>query len=287
MKDLKLDVSLAHGQRMAIADLLPQFIDRLKLDAKGQSKISFRLSELKAILWSAGEEVSLAGSGKHRNALRRIIASFQKTIREAHEIGAIPPSKRLYQFKITLLGIKPTIWRRIQVQDCSFDRLHECIQSAMGWTNSHSHQFEILGIVYGDPELLCENPEGFVGVDSRVTKIGAVVPRSGVRFPFSYEYDFGDRWKHGVLFEGCLESEQGVRYPRCLEGERACPPEDVGGDSGYKEFLVAIADPAHEEHEEWKQWAGGNFDPEHFDPLCATRTMQQPFFDWRQLASRT
>ena len=154
MKDVSLDVSLTRAQRGAIADLFPQMVNRLKLDVNRQAKIAFTVSQMKAIRWCAGEAVPTATSGMKRNSLRCIIAAFRQAIEDAHGIAAIPPSKRLYQFKVTLLHIDPPIWRRIQVKDCSVDKLHECIQTAMGWTNSHLHRFEIQGIVCGDPELL-------------------------------------------------------------------------------------------------------------------------------------
>jgi hypothetical protein len=283
MKDKCFGVSLTRLQRTAISDLLPQIRDRLKLDAKHQVKISFTVSELKSILWCAGEAIPTTDSGIKRNSLRHIVRAFQQAIRDAHGIGAIPPSKRLYQFKVTLLETKPYIWRRIQVKDCSVDKLHEHIQTAMGWTNSHLHRFEIHGIVCGDPVLLCDNPDCFVGTNSLQTKVSDLVPQSGLSFSFSYEYDFGDRWRHDVLFEGCLEAAVGVRYPLCLEGDRACPPEDVGGIPGHENFLKVIANPSHEEHEEWKDWAGGDFDPSRFDPISVTKSMQRGLPDWRQL----
>ena len=218
-----------------------------------------------------------------RNSLRCIIAAFRLAIQDAHGIAAIPPSKRLYQFKITLLNVDPVIWRRIQIKNCSVDELHACIQTAMGWTNSHLHQFEIQGIVCGDPELLCEDGDCFVGTNSLKTMVSDIVPQSGARFRFSYEYDFGDRWEHEVVIEGCLPTDQGVRYPLCLEGERACPPEDVGGEFGYAEFLAAIADASHVEHKEWMAWAGGDFDPNRFDATAATKDMQRGLPDWRKL----
>ena len=110
---------------------------------------------------------------------------------------------QMFQFKITLNESKPAIWRRIQVQDCTLDKLHEHIQTAMGWTNSHLHQFEIDGQTYGDPELLDDGFMDFECVDSTVTNIRDIVPSDGQRFRFLYEYDFGDGWEHEVLFEGC------------------------------------------------------------------------------------
>lgn len=300
MNDVCVEVLLTHAQRIVIADLCPQWasfanlssslcdrqkemIERLKLDAKRPLKIEFTVSEMQSILWRAGDAVPITSSGTKRNSLRCIITALRQAIRDAHGIGAIPASQRLYQFQITLLDIEPTIWRRIQIKDCTIDKLHEHIQTAMGWTNSHLHQFEIQGIVHGDPELVCDNPDSFVGDNSLETRVSDIVPESGARFCFSYEYDFGDRWRHDVLFEGCLAAEPGVRYPLCLEGERACPPEDVGGIYGYEDFLKVIADPSHPEYKEWMTWAGGDFDPARFDPSAATNEMQQGLPDWRKL----
>jgi hypothetical protein len=189
----------------------------------------------------------------------------------------------VFQFKITLKEIKPPIWRRIQVKDCTLDKLHEHIQTAMGWMNSHLHQFEIGGIRYGDPELLCEGWEDETSpVNSRKTKISQIVPENGKRFRFSYEYDFGDGWEHEILFEGCFQAEKGTRYPLCLEGQRACPPEDVGGPYGYSNYLEAMADPNHEQHEEFKEW-GGAFDPEKFNAQATTNEMRRGLPNWREM----
>jgi hypothetical protein len=196
------------------------------------------------------------------------------------------PAKKqdtVYQFRITLLDTRPPVWRRIQVKDCTLDKLHEHIQTAMGWTNSHLHHFRVGEQLYGDPDLMQENFEEMEYEDSTGTKLSAILPKTGRRFRFEYEYDFGDGWRHEVLFEGCLRAERGKRYPVCVEGARACPPEDVGGPWGYEEFLEALADPSHEQHEEFLEWAGGPFDPEAFDPAEATRDMRRRLPDWRRM----
>jgi len=100
--------------------------------------------------------------------------------------------------------------------------------------------------------------------DSRKTMLSQIVPKDGKRCRFIYEYDFGDGWRHEILFEGNPEVQPGVIYPTCLEGERRCPPEDVGGTGGYQEYLEALADPSHENHKDFLQWRG-KFDPESFD----------------------
>jgi hypothetical protein len=187
------------------------------------------------------------------------------------------------QFKITLQGIKPPIWRRIQTKDCTLDKLHEHIQTAMGWTNSHLHQFIIQGAIYGDPELLYEGWEDETPpVDSRLLKISKIVPKDGSRFKFHYEYDFGDGWEHEVLFEGFLPAEKGVRYPLCVEGQRACPPEDVGGMGGYEDFVEAITNSRHKRHKELLEWSGP-FAPEAFDPQAATAEMRKGLPNWREM----
>ena len=183
----------------------------------------------------------------------------------------LKPTDMVYQFKITLLGAKPAIWRRIRVQDCTLDKLHEHFQTAMGWTYSHLHQFEIKGERYGDPELLNDGIEDFECVDSKKTNLSQILPKTGKRFAFKYEYDFGDGWEHEVLFEGSPTVDPKAKYPLYLEGERVCPPEDCGGPYGYADYLAAIADPKHEQNDEMMEWRGP-FDPSAFD---ATKEMRK------------
>jgi len=191
----------------------------------------------------------------------------------------VAPPNRIFQFKINLNGTVPAIWRRIQVQDCTLDKLHEDIQTAMGWTNSHLHQFEIGGVRYGDPELLDDDFMDCECVDSNITNISEILPHDGTPMRFLYEYDFGDGWEHEVLFEGCPPVEPGLKYPTCVEGQRACPPEDVGGVWGYAEFLEALADPDHEQHDEMLDWSGP-FDPDAFDAEQASQQMRQGLPAW-------
>jgi hypothetical protein len=189
----------------------------------------------------------------------------------------------VYQFKITLLDAQPPIWRRIQVKDCTLDKLHEHIQTAMGWTNSHLHHFRIGDQLYGDPLLVAPNLEELNYKDSTRTMLSEILPKGGQRFQFEYEYDFGDGWQHEILFEGRPQPEPGRRYPLCLDGARSCPPEDVGGVWGYADFVAAITDPEHEEHDELLEWAGGKFDPEAFIPSAATTRMKRGLPDWRSM----
>jgi pRiA4b ORF-3-like protein len=273
-------VNLTQAQRKVVAEIAPEFADRLKLNERNQRTIPFTLTELTAIKEKAGQAIRQARTGMLRNSLRHVTDLTAQALERFQGLGSIPASERIYQFRITLLDTQPAIWRRIQVKDCALDKLHEHIQTAMGWTNSHLHHFKIGEQLYGDPMLLDENFADMSYEDSLSTKISAVLPRSGKRFRFEYEYDFGDGWQHEVFFEGCFRAERGKRYPVCVEGARACPPEDVGGTTGYGEYLEAMADPEHERHEEFMGWRGP-FYPEAFDPVKATKRMWRGLPDWR------
>lgn len=189
---------------------------------------------------------------------------------------------QVFQFKITLLDTRPPIWRRIQVADSRLDDLHEHIQTAMGWTNSHLHQFEIDGQNYGDPALLAGDWGGDSDfLDSTALRLSQIFAKNRSGFRFFYEYDFGDGWRHEIVLEESKPAEPGTRYPRCIQGSRACPPDDCGGPWGYQEFLEAIRDPKHEQHESMLEWIGGQFDPEKFNPTAATKAMHRGLPDWR------
>jgi hypothetical protein len=192
-------------------------------------------------------------------------------------------AESVFQFKITLLGVEPPIWRRIQVRDCTLDELHEHIQTAMGWSKSHLHQFEIKGERYGDPALLDDGFEDFDCVDSTKTLLSSLLPKTGRRFAFKYEYDFGDSWEHEVSFEGRPPADPKVKYPLCVEGERACPPEDCGGVWGYGDFLAAIRNPKHKDHKSMLEWIGGRFDSDDFNANEATKAMKKGLPDWRSM----
>jgi len=171
---------------------------------------------------------------------------------------------RLYRLKVTLRGIRPAIWRRLEVPaDLSLFDLHAVLQPAMGWTNSHMHQFIHAGVYYGVPDREFGTPMA----SERRTRLHDLLQRPKDRI--TYEYDFGDSWEHEIVLEAIEEPRKGVKYPRVIDGQRACPPEDVGGPPGYEEFVAAIRDPSHEEHESMRTWAGGEFDPEAFDLIAA------------------
>ncbi len=169
-------------------------------------------------------------------------------------------SRKVYQLKVTLRHSKPPIWRRLLVPGAfSLHDLHQIIQIAMGWSGYHLHQFTIDGEEYGVP-----SPHDWTPViDERRKSLRQVAPAE--KRKFVYEYDFGDGWEHDVLVEKILPAEPGIKYPVCVKGKRACPPEDVGGVWGYEMFLEALSDPEHEEHDTYVEWSGGGFDSEALD----------------------
>jgi hypothetical protein len=166
--------------------------------------------------------------------------------------------ERIYQLKVTLRGSKPAIWRRVEVADSvTLAKLHSILQTAMGWYDSHLHQFVVGDAYYGVP-----HPDMDVR-DERRFKLNQAL--TAPKQKIVYEYDFGDSWEHEIVLEKVLAPEPGATYPRCTDGKRACPPEDCGGIWGYAELLEAISDPEHPEHEEMSEWLAEDFDPEAFD----------------------
>jgi Plasmid pRiA4b ORF-3-like protein len=194
-------------------------------------------------------------------------ASATKTTSKKAPAPASTAKTAIYQLKVTLKDSKPSVWRRIQVRsDATLGELHAVIQMAMGWSNSHLHHF----IVGKSPNLL------FIGAPARYEDGDLMDEKNEDEIVISqvlraakpkmvYEYDFGDSWEHEVVLEEVMEAEAGTFYPRCIEGENACPPEDVGGVWGYVDFLQAINNPEHKEHKSFLERVGGEFNPEEFD----------------------
>lgn len=169
---------------------------------------------------------------------------------------------KIYQLKLTLKHIRPPIWRRVDVpSDIKLGKLHQVIQIAMGWNDSHMHAFVAGKAIYGTPD-----PEyGGRTLNEAGVRLREIV---GEGDKLNYEYDFGDGWLHEVKVEKVLDAAPTVHYPRCTAGKRACPPDDCGGPFGYEELLEAIKHPSHPDHAERIEWVGGDFDPEAFELLA-------------------
>ncbi len=187
---------------------------------------------------------------------------------------AAPGAETIYPLKITLQHVQPPVWRQVETADCSLATLHDLIQVSMGWENAHLHEFEIGRERFGDPMQW----EGGFGSELEVGDEGKVrlsqLVAAGIK-KFRYVYDMGDTWEHVIQIAKPGAAEPGARYPRCVAGERACPPEDCGGPWGYGDFLDAIQDPNHEQHEDMVEWIGGGFDPEKFDVDAVNKELKR------------
>lgn len=170
-------------------------------------------------------------------------------------------SSNIYQFKIALKFIKPKIWRQIQVPaNYTFEDLHVAIQNAIGWENYHLHQFEMVtqrhyGMVIGTND--CDQLDHKATIEQYFLS-----PKDKAL----YLYDFGDSWEHEIILEKILPRVKNAKYPQCIKGKRACPPEDCGGVWGYGYLLEIIQNPNHEEYAERIEWLGEKYDPEEFNP---------------------
>ena len=176
---------------------------------------------------------------------------------------------KLYELNVELQEIEPRIWRRLLVPgSIKLPRLHDLLQLAMGWTDSHLHSFQfgdkVFAAAHGDLEELNM-------LDEKKHTLEDVL---GELREFVYEYDFGDSWRHHIAVKPIAKPNTDWFYPLCVAGERAAPPDDVGGAPGYALFLSAIQNPRHEEHNSMLAWIGGAFDPEGFDLNAINRTLR-------------
>jgi Plasmid pRiA4b ORF-3-like protein len=176
-------------------------------------------------------------------------------------LRAVNSQVPVYQLHIELKYLKPAVWRRVLVPaSIKLPKLHVVLLLAMGWDGGHMHEFMFGDTNYGvpDPDFPSDPPM----LNEARASLGKAL---GALKSFTYIYDYGDNWQHRVKVEKVLPPDPELRSPICLDGRNACPPEDVGGVPGYIEFLDAIIDPAHEEHQRLLDWCGGSFDPAAFD----------------------
>ena len=183
--------------------------------------------------------------------------------------------------RIKLDDVEPTVLRRVQVPvTIRLDRLHLVLQAAMGWTNSHLYEIRARDVGWGMPD-----PNfGDGPLDARKARLIDVLEDVGTK-SLTYLYDFGDGWEHSIRIERLTDMMPGMTYPCLIEATGRCPPEDVGGPRGYREFLDAIADPKHEEHAERLEWVGGSFDPTAVDLGALTRKVETLAKKWARKPS--
>jgi hypothetical protein len=168
----------------------------------------------------------------------------------------MPSSAHVYQIKVTLIDIRPLIWRRFRVySDITFRDLHNILQIVMGWENYHLYQFLLSSHQFVESQLGAGDKPATHRLDEFVQHEGAVL---------RYEYDFGDSWQHDLELEKILAYTR-KPCPICTHGRRACPPEDSGGAWGYQELVAAMKRRRGSEYRHYVEWLGGPFDPQAFD----------------------
>jgi hypothetical protein len=181
----------------------------------------------------------------------------------------VPPGQPVLQLRVALAEVDPVVWRRLLVPgSVRLDKLHRILQAAMGWEDYHLHCFDIGGSRFG--MQFDEFPEGELN-----EKDFTVVTAVGESTRFSYEYDFGDSWDHEVVVERVWRMPIGLKFGVCVDGAKACPPEDCGGAGGYELLLEVLADPTHDDYEHMVGWVGGVFDPTDFDVGWANARLQR------------
>ncbi len=189
--------------------------------------------------------------------------------------------KWIYQLKITLRDSRPKIWRRFLVdEDVLLSDLHKIIQTVMGWTNSHLHQFikdeTFYTVRMPDDDLWDEmNNKDYKGI--RLNELLRFVKNTIV-----YEYDFGDSWTHEIMLEKFRKPDNSIKYPICIAGKMKCPPEDVGGVYGYMRMLKVLRNPNDEEYESYINWLGGTFDYKEFEIIKINNLLKRRNFGMQQ-----
>ncbi|GER08830.1 hypothetical protein GCM10007972_24790 [Iodidimonas muriae] len=174
----------------------------------------------------------------------------------------VNPKTDILQIKITLLHLKPVVWRRVLVPaGLSLKRLHDTIQAAMGWYDQHMYEFHVGERRYGARDFDDGLDPGVA--DANNVKLSSLVANGVERF--LYVYDFGDDWRHEIVIEAAKAAEPGIDYPIFVDGERRCPPEDCGGPPGFEALLEAISDPDHPDHEDVLDWLGEPYDPDDIE----------------------
>lgn len=191
-----------------------------------------------------------------------IKGAFPQTHKEeTHKTDKPVPS---YVLHISIAFSDPLIWRRVQVPgELNLSQLHEVIQQAMGWSNSHVHQF-LIGKISYEPTQKQNRPRESKRFDEANYKLYTL--EEGMMFMFTYLYDAGEGWEHIITLEEVVPPTTKLAYPILLSGEMACPPEEVGDVHLYNNLTLAQETPGHKEYNTLSELAEvANFDPGYFD----------------------
>ena len=264
-----LELKLSEGQCRTIlkyAELPAHLSERLAANLTVAKRTQFTLDELDELLDHLETSVYRA-KGNEKQKVLRIVEKVSELLGstidpdEMSEQRLPKQTNTVFQIKVTLMGIAPLIWRRIQTQDCTLVELHDLLQITMGWEFEHLYRFIIGGVKYADLGMASQDD----AQDACDTNLSAILPGRESPTPVRLRVRLWGSMDASTGRGGTVPAEQGVKYPICVAGRRACPPEDCGGPRGYFDFVEAISNPNHRGHEQMLEWVGGEFDPERFD----------------------
>lgn len=180
---------------------------------------------------------------------------------------------RVLTLHASVHGCTPRIWRRLAVLETLWlSRLHDCLQVAFDWYDYQTHSFDFDGLRFGNPL----SRDGLTIEDDRDVTLAEAGASERARF--TYRYHFGEGWLVEIAVEKVTPRVKGERYPRCLGGERAGPPEDCGSVAAYHEMLAALRSPLTDEAREWREWLGPDYDPES----CSLERINRAFRSLRR-----
>ena len=191
------------------------------------------------------------------------LREYNCALRLADRPLQLPMIETIARIRIELQDLEPKIWRRVDVPVSStLMALHDVIQIAFSWTDTHLFEF-----VVGERSYAEAMPE-YADLDQKIynakyLRLKTIIGRSVRRFV--YIYDFGDNWRHDVIIEEVRDGDADIDYPAFVDGARRRPPEDVGSFEGYMNFLEAALDPTHTKHGEMLSWYGRPFDLDDID----------------------
>jgi hypothetical protein len=261
----RVPLALTAVQLKALANLLPELRDMPECKPRKLASVKLMRLQLQRV------EERVPGVLSELKGPQR--KPYARLLELAVSDRLLATGQAVYQIRVELDYAHPGIWREIQTYDCTLDELHYLIQAAMGWGNEHPYDFVVGGVRYtlSQEELSSCSPDAG---DAHFTYLSQVVLLNKRPFSFLYTYDFGDEWRHTITVQEVVPVSKEMRYPVCLDGSRACPPEDCGGIFSYGFLLETLGDPASDNYDETAEWLG-EFDPDSFEAKAATRAMRR------------
>ena len=236
---------------------------------KGRRSLFEELRLVAAEEWTDDETIATEVFGRLSRALgehepvtpQRILA--ETMIADALKLCSPVNAGMVHEIEVRLVGLLPAIRRRLRVaSEATLDLVHVVLQLAMGWTHSHIHYFETESH---------RVPMGGAEGETATTVLAGIAPSP--KNTFEYVYDMGDSWLHEIQVVSVEEARHEDGLARCIDGARACPPDDCGGAKGYEALLRSLGDSVGKKRV--RSLAGEDFDPDHFDLKLHARLLRR------------